>query len=407
MIEEFEITGEIDKDNDFFLYIKVPENTLAISPKYTFLHGTAQISIGGQCKTVSISGQLNLHDGDQTRSSYFNVAEPSNNEFTAKINCSVYEYVGYERFPISLESGWISSQGIDCQTFSLQHASVNLDEDGDFIVNYTLNGENPFVASVEVISESDSDNGPIGEYFDQISNDGICYIYGQPESEQYFLVLHKFVELKDQFTVKFVSDAIVAEHSDNNSSPASDLCSDDSDDITVRFVLMKGEGDWPEIDELSDAEKTDPIQLAEFILDWDPDNLDDYDLTDVEIIEAQFLYDGISYLPKSDMGIIVQDNSLSGYPAPIIRFKLSRPVSPEAFVRAVSFSSVKISPESRFNAELDPFFCEDHNDYTDFVDLETFGSIINNELTMAEAAKITLDELMNGVQLSKVRTSPL
>ena len=60
--------------------------------------------------------------------------------------------------------------------------------------------------------------------------------------------------------------------------PYDDADSYESDLVAVRFVFKKGEGDWPKIKELSAEEKAEPVLMATFFLNWDPEGEDeDYD----------------------------------------------------------------------------------------------------------------------------------
>lgn len=137
-----------------------------------------------------------------------------------------------------------------------------------------------------------------------------------------------------------------------------------SKEIVIVWSLTKrgGEGDLPKPSEMSAAEKTDLRRLAIFNLNWE-----DYQyeaLEGVTIERAVFLYDGISHCPPLIDGMEIKDDEITGYPHPVIKFTLSRPVPIDDFCRSVSESSMRFVAGIHKNNYDEYFFFEDHNGYT-------------------------------------------
>jgi|GEM_PF-1493508 len=135
-----------------------------------------------------------------------------------------------------------------------------------------------------------------------------------------------------------------------------------SADITIRFALTKGEGHFPDITQFSDAELRDMKSCVALSICWDPDaaGLDE----DTKITGAEILYDGLSPLPREEFGYRVTRESVSGYPAPVVRFHLNRPVPPEQFRKAVWTSCVDVQTAAMADNDEEPFFAEDYNGYS-------------------------------------------
>jgi hypothetical protein len=68
MSEVLKITGKIDGDADFCLHINTKVKTPSIRSGYIYVHGTAEVNVGGINGHVNIGGQLNLNQVDQIRS---------------------------------------------------------------------------------------------------------------------------------------------------------------------------------------------------------------------------------------------------------------------------------------------------------------------------------------------------
>lgn len=139
-------------------------------------------------------------------------------------------------------------------------------------------------------------------------------------------------------------------------------------EIAVRFALTKGEGVWPAREELSDEEVNNPSKFCLFNLSLEDD-------VGAEIESCEVIYDGVTYSETLDEGIQVTDDSVEGYPTPIIKFYLSNAVAPSEFVKKVWMSTVSLKPKSRENSQEDPFYCEDMNGYTEFVSEEQVDEI--------------------------------
>lgn len=131
-------------------------------------------------------------------------------------------------------------------------------------------------------------------------------------------------------------------------------------EIVVRFALTKGEGRWPSRDELSDEEIKNPSSFCYFNLSVEGDNTP-------EILSCEVIYDGVTYSEALEQGLRIDEDSLEGYPTPIIKFYLSDPVDPKDFVKMVWMSTVSLKPKSREKSGEDPFYCEDMNGYTEFI----------------------------------------
>ena len=144
-----------------------------------------------------------------------------------------------------------------------------------------------------------------------------------------------------------------------------DAESAESDTFFIRFGLSKGSGDIPTVPELSRDELSDLRRCAVFSLDWDTDRFDDF--PDLEVIDVQVVYDGVTSLPEGDLGLSINDDEISGTPSPIIKFVLDRNIDGETFKKLVWGSSVRLWPASRNDADQDPFYFEDHNGYTEIL----------------------------------------
>ena len=158
---------------------------------------------------------------------------------------------------------------------------------------------------------------------------------------------------------------VPADVRDDTETSDEDDESAESDTFFVRFGLTKGNGDVPTASELSKDELNDLRRCAVFSLDWDTDRHDDF--TDLEVIDVQVVYDGVTPLPDSDLGLSIVGDEISGTPSPIIKFVLDRNVDGATFKKLVWGSSVRLWPTSRNDADQDPFYFEDHNGYTEII----------------------------------------
>ncbi len=134
--------------------------------------------------------------------------------------------------------------------------------------------------------------------------------------------------------------------------------------ITIRFALNKGGGgSLPARRDFSPAEMADLRQCLTFVLDVDPGNIDS--LWRAKILEVMFLYDGITPIQGNDFGYRFQSRKtqLQGYPAPILRFLLDRPVRPTLLCRVVASSCFYLTTSSLVETGETPYSAEDHNGY--------------------------------------------
>jgi len=151
---------------------------------------------------------------------------------------------------------------------------------------------------------------------------------------------------------------------------------DFSDEIVVRFVLMKGDGDYPMGDELTDNEIIYPQSICNFRLDLDYDKFDE-GVPPLPLEEITILYDGIEKYYEADIhGKLIpnglywhsEQRELMGYPKPIIKFKFSRLVHKESFLYLVNGSYVNIRSEAQIKEDNYGYYCEDHNGWTDILE---------------------------------------
>lgn len=135
--------------------------------------------------------------------------------------------------------------------------------------------------------------------------------------------------------------------------------------ITIRFVLNKGDGGkFPSRRDFSPSEIADLRQCLAFVLDLDPGSIPS--AWKAKILEVTFLYDGITPIQGKDFGYRFQTRKsyLQGYPAPILRFLLDRPVKPSLLCRVLSGSWLSLTTASLSEAGETSYYAEDHNGYT-------------------------------------------
>lgn len=135
--------------------------------------------------------------------------------------------------------------------------------------------------------------------------------------------------------------------------------------VTIRFVLNKGDGGpFPTRRHFSPAEIADLRQCLAFILDADPGNIES--AWKAKILEVVFLYDGITPIRGEDFGyrFLTHKAYLQGYPAPILRFLLDKPVRPSLLCRVLAGSSFNLTTASLSEAGETPYYAEDHNGYS-------------------------------------------
>lgn len=139
------------------------------------------------------------------------------------------------------------------------------------------------------------------------------------------------------------------------------------DHIVIRFAMTKGEGTLPAISQMNEAEKSDLRLMIKAAICFEAELLS---IDAVKITELEFIYDGITALDGEDYGyrLIEDEGTLSGYPAPIIRFKTSVPVDPEEFRRSIFTSWFTVQTASMQTDDQEPYFAEDHNGYAAVLD---------------------------------------
>jgi hypothetical protein len=140
-----------------------------------------------------------------------------------------------------------------------------------------------------------------------------------------------------------------------------------SQNVIIRFALTKGDGEFPEVSELSQEEIQDIKKAMKFYLNFDTENTQ-AEIEEADIKECKVLYDGVSYSEELNFGINISDDSISGYPSPIIEFILTKQVDKQEFLRSVWESSFSLFPSSREDDDMDPWYFEDHNGYTSILE---------------------------------------
>jgi hypothetical protein len=149
----------------------------------------------------------------------------------------------------------------------------------------------------------------------------------------------------------------------------------ESDEITIRFPLTNGEGNFPEVGSFSAMELEDIRKCCTFTIFIDLDAFDGDE--SVEIIGIEFLYDGVTPIEGENYGYRIENDELTGYPAPIVRFKLKEPVNNEKFRLSMRDCTFSLITSSMRDDGEDPYFAEDNSGYTSIIDLtEIAGRIL-------------------------------
>ena len=175
-------------------------------------------------------------------------------------------------------------------------------------------------------------------------------------------------------------------------------------DLTIRFVLRKGEGNWPQLSRLSAEEKAELRRLATFFLDWDHEFGDpaDFGITDVAV-----LYDGVTplHLSSGRYGLHIVEDAIVGFPSPVIRFSFSEGVDSDRFIKTVWMSQIRLQSEADAAGGGEPFYCEDHQGYTGIADPELVEEI-TGALRIAAAPgsyRTDLSTLLAGLNLALLK----
>ena len=129
----------------------------------------------------------------------------------------------------------------------------------------------------------------------------------------------------------------------------------------IRFPLTKVE----------DGEMFPPSQIPEDMELKDVCSfnisVDKRELGDAEILSYQVVYDGISAGSNHEgLSINEEEDSWEGYPAPIIRFTLSKPIESEKLIRAVEYSRMMMEVEDGL------FYFQDNNGWVHKVPREDY-----------------------------------
>lgn len=139
-----------------------------------------------------------------------------------------------------------------------------------------------------------------------------------------------------------------------------------SDDIVIYFGLTKGEGTYPTLDLLTDAERADLRPCIDFSMSWSAATTRK---PRARIIEIEILYDGASPCIAMDAGFSIQKKEFTGYPCPIVRFRFDRPMQVERFEQNI-YGYYYVETELMRKREIDSYVAEDYNGYTEHMSVE-------------------------------------
>ena len=176
-------------------------------------------------------------------------------------------------------------------------------------------------------------------------------------------------------------------------------------DLTIRFVMRKGEGNWPQLSRLSREERAELRRLATFFLDWDHEFGDpaDFGITDIAM-----LYDGVTplHISSGRYGLHIVDDAIVGFPSPIIRFGFSERIDPDRFIKTVWMSQMRLQSEAEAASGGEPFYCEDHQGYTGIADPELVEEITGALRTAAVPGNYLTDlsTLLAGLNFRNLKT---
>lgn len=200
-------------------------------------------------------------------------------------------------------------------------------------------------------------------------------------------------------------DSIEDEDQDDEDETDGNDSDEVSDNIVVSFALRKGDGEWPQGEELSEQEQDDLALIATFYLNWEPDESED--LEGVEIEWCEIIYDGVTSADYPSNEFYFDGENVSGYPEPVIRFKLNRAVDPEAFLHHVWSSSMNLMPVARSEDDGEAMHCEDHNGYSRILSGNEVSKL-QSELAdegLEFGKRFSAEALMNGVAATELRGS--
>ena len=175
-----------------------------------------------------------------------------------------------------------------------------------------------------------------------------------------------------------------------------------SNNITVQFILRKGYGVWPTVEELLIEEAKDLTIIGKFFLEWEEQQ---HFISEDLIDTVEVIYDGITYLERVGLGLQILNRKIVGNPSPILKFNFRKEVCVETFIKTIWNSYVLLTPKKR--GSDDSFCCEDHQGYTKSLDKDTLQNFMNiiRQDTGLSYEKITLAKLQTGAEISKLQSN--
>lgn len=133
-------------------------------------------------------------------------------------------------------------------------------------------------------------------------------------------------------------------------------------DVTVRFCLDKGEGEYIKKSKFSEAEILDVRKCLSLGITFVPN-----EKNGSKIISVQIIHDGITPVEDEIEGFFINRKRkypLDGYPTPVVRFLLDCAMEEGDFLQCVSETSYRVRTESMERNDEEPYFAEDHNGYS-------------------------------------------
>jgi hypothetical protein len=133
-------------------------------------------------------------------------------------------------------------------------------------------------------------------------------------------------------------------------------------DITIRFCLNVGEGNYIKRSKFSEEEILDIRKCLSLGITFAPNEEDG-----AKIISIQIIHDGITPVEDEIDGFFFNRKGkypLDGYPTPVVRFQLDRAMDEEEFLQCVFETSYCVRTEAMERNEDEPYFAEDHNGYS-------------------------------------------
>ncbi len=146
--------------------------------------------------------------------------------------------------------------------------------------------------------------------------------------------------------------------------------------IVIRFALTKGEGDFPEEQDLTEDEKYSPQIISKFVLDLDYGKFEkNYD--PIGLSEITILYDGMrEFFTVNDEGITEtngfywddEEQTFTGYPTPVIRFRFNKPVNKHIFLSLAMNSVINICSKQQEDNGSDGYYFEDYSGWATIIE---------------------------------------